>query len=284
VRIATSEKFVDAFAYLRAVLKTGETSERTFELTTICIHLNPANYTVWEYRRAILKALKKDLRDEFTFSEEIIVENSKNYQVWHHRYVLVKWTGDASDERRFTSLILEDDCKNYHAWQHRQSIVAQFNLIGDEEVIFSSKCLAEDFRNNSAWNYRFFIISSMDGYSNPVILEREILFTQEVIRKAPNNESPWNYLSGILLNEGVSSRSDLLDFCQSIRRFPGRPSPYCLAFLVDAYVELVEKKENVKENSESAFELLKELETIDATRVKYWKYQRHLLENLIAAQ
>jgi protein farnesyltransferase/geranylgeranyltransferase type-1 subunit alpha len=45
--IAYPEKYSDATAYLRAVMATGEKSERVLELTGDVIKLNPAHYTVW---------------------------------------------------------------------------------------------------------------------------------------------------------------------------------------------------------------------------------------------
>lgn len=66
-------------------MNKGEISERAFELTTECTRLNPANYSVWEYRRHLLRQLNKDLTEELDFCEESIQDNLKNYQVWHHR-------------------------------------------------------------------------------------------------------------------------------------------------------------------------------------------------------
>lgn len=57
-------------------------SERAFELTNTCCQLNPANYSVWQFRRNLLKALTKDFDPEFKFIEEMIQENPKNYQIW----------------------------------------------------------------------------------------------------------------------------------------------------------------------------------------------------------
>ena len=81
-----------------------------------------------------MKALNKDLNEEMDFIEKIIVYNQpKNYQVWHHRKVIVEWLQEASKEKYLTETVLAKDAKNYHAWQHRQWIIKTFKF-----VIFSN--------------------------------------------------------------------------------------------------------------------------------------------------
>jgi protein farnesyltransferase/geranylgeranyltransferase type-1 subunit alpha len=110
----------------------GEKTDRALALTTDCTWLNPANYTVWQYRREILETRKEDkskLQEELEYTERMIKYNSKNYQVWHHRKVIVDWLHDPGDELAFVQTVLSKDAKNYHAWQHRQWCIQTFKLV-----------------------------------------------------------------------------------------------------------------------------------------------------------
>lgn len=281
VAIAYSEQFRDVYDYLRAVLKSGEKSERVLELTSDAAQLNPANYTVWQYRRDVLLHLNCNLQNELEYISDTIKEHPKNYQVWHHRRVIVEWLNDASKELQFTNEVLALDSKNYHAWQHRQWVVSTFKLF-TAEMEFVDSLLKSDVRNNSAWNQRHFLIVHTSGFTSDVI-NKELNFTTSTIREVENNESAWNYLRGVLCHTesgNISSEDFILKFCQELYG-KGSRGPYLLAFIIDVCEEFFELGvSNEFFTIQKALQLCEDLALDhDKIRKEYWKYRsRHLTQ------
>lgn len=231
--------FVETMSYLRAVLQTDEHTERTLNLTSICLQQNPANYTTWHFRRRILATLtssspKKNIvnatssdiiyydpdrvKTDLALASKLGGVNPKNYQIWYHRQsVLTSLVNDddevglkwAHDELEYTANVFENDPKNYHSWSHRQWIVRQVNneAIWESELVYADKLIMDDIRNNSAWNHRWFITHRAKKFP-PMSVANSILEADYAIHIAemdPFNESPWRYLIGILKEQYRSS-------------------------------------------------------------------------------
>nr|CAG4645629.1 EOG090X08PK [Lynceus sp. MCZ IZ 141354] len=225
----------------------------------------------------LLKELHSDLRAELTFIREIIEENPKNYQVWHHRRVIVDCLQDPSHELRFTEIILSQDAKNYHAWQHRQWVLSTFKIL-DDELDYIERLLAEDVRNNSAWNQRFFVIN-LGNIAD--VADREIAYAVDALKKVSDNESAWSYLRGVLKASQLplKGKEEVEDLC-AVLKSRNCQSPHFLAFTLDQIDEELAKdaKEVNKSLLSSALEICRELaEEVDPIRKEYWSYQSRVL-------
>ena len=97
--------------------------------------MNPAHYTVWLYRFDIVRELNISLRDEIAWLNGVSLEHLKNYQIWHHRQLLLDdlypalaisdddVAALARSETDFVEKMLDLDAKNYHVWSYRQYLV-----------------------------------------------------------------------------------------------------------------------------------------------------------------
>lgn len=249
--IAYSEDFVCAYDYLRAALRSDELSERFLRLTGLCLKLNPANYTVWHYRRKILSALSTSKeggkgKDDGGFFEPSLVAsdlllaaklgggNPKNYQIWYHRRALLEPSFEkagakddeevlraAREELSYVRTVLGEDAKNYHAWSHRQWInrTIDSSPLWSEEKDFTHALISDDPRNNSAWNQRWFVMHyGLNVPLKPGDAMLECQYTLQAAALDPHNESPWRYLIGVVKEQekldGGGTIPGLVDFCQ----------------------------------------------------------------------
>ncbi|KAH8108791.1 farnesyltransferase [Phellopilus nigrolimitatus] len=199
--------YKDATDYFRGIVKIGELSERVLELTESIIRLNPAHYSAWQYRYQTLLAIDAPLDRELALMDELAEKYLKNYQVWHHRRLLLQRgvLGESpAAELTFIARGLASDAKNYHTWAYRQWVLAHFNqdALWAGELRYVESMLEDDVRNNSAWNHRFFVVFASGvrkgDEDREEVARRELAFTKEKIALAPNNASAWNYLRGVL--------------------------------------------------------------------------------------
>lgn len=291
-----------AMGYLRAVMASQEHSPRVLTLTEHIITLNAAHYTVWLYRAATLFALNSSISAELEWINNIALENQKNYQIWHHRQLLIDTLYPtiqndeaalmqlADTEIDFMTQMFHEDAKNYHVWSYRQYFVRKLNLFNDAELKSIEELLRLDIRNNSAWSHRFFVVFSNPEYSTPdlkatehdpripdSIIDREIEFSKAATFEAPQNQSPWNYIRGVL-RKGGRKLSTLECFAGEFVKLPDGEgaeedvkSSHALDFLADCWSEMNEPKK-----ADKALELLGE--KYDRIRKNYWEWRRQLLK------
>lgn len=289
--------------YLRAIMAAKEHSPRVLDLTEHIISLNAAHYTVWLYRASTLLTLNSSIPDELEWVNNVALENQKNYQIWHHRQILIDHLYDsissdpaalnslAESEVAFMTEMFNEDSKNYHVWSYRQWLVRKLDLFNESEIKCIEVLLRQDVRNNSAWSHRFFVVFSDPKYCTPEskatepdseipneILDREIWFAQAATYEAPQNQSPWNYIRGVL-KKGGRKLASLESFAGEFVKIPEKEvegeddvkSSHALDFLADAWAE---KGEN--EKADRALSLLGD--KYDRIRKNYWDWRRTLLK------
>lgn len=241
-----------------------ECSPRCLRLTEHVISMNPAHYTVWLYRFKIIKSLGIPIPEEIEWLNEVALANLKNYQIWHHRQLVLDYyypsiAADATavkqlfrDEIQFINTMLDEDTKNYHVWSYRQHLVTKLGMWNVTELGATQNLIEDDVRNNSAWAHRFFLVFSDPSVHSPgvsatehdpkvpaSIIDREVDYTKGKIVIAPQSQSSWNYLRGVLA-KGGRSVSDMVDFAEQFVSDLGQDtenvtSSHALDLLADAY-------------------------------------------------
>lgn len=279
MEIKYTPKFEETFGYFRAMLTKNEISERSLGLTSDCIAIQPSNFSVWYFRRKILKELTHHMENELKYVTTVISLEPKNYQVWHHRRAIVEWLKDASEEKEFTAFILKMDCKNYHAWQHRAWAVKEFQLWSGE-LEFTEMQLDLDLRNNSSWNHRYFVTQNTKKHDDPLWLENEIKFVMSKIYLCSSNESSWSYLRGILklVHSGISKDTVIEKFCENLYQNEDCRSSHLLAFMVDAIWEKLTDCDNRQALLAKAVALCDDLQKNDKIRSNYWRFIKQRFE------
>ncbi|KAK2766728.1 CAAX geranylgeranyltransferase alpha subunit [Arachnomyces sp. PD_36] len=281
--IAYTPEYEEATAYLRAVMAADEMSDRALELTEDVIRLNPAHYTVWLYRAKILFSLNKDLNEELAWLNKIALKYLKNYQIWHHRQLLLSsdtyFPTLPASEPAFLKSMFDLDSKNYHVWTYRHWLVRHFKLWDSPREIQDVETLIDaDVRNNSAWNHRWMlkfgprgedvldggmpVVSGSEGkvgmdVVDEDLVDAEVEYVREKILLAPQNRSPWAYVRGVLRVSG-RGMAELKGFAEGFVSIGGEggdgdvvvKSGHALEWLADVYAEEGRRDEGEGEEGE----------------------------------
>ena len=252
----------------RAVLQSKEISLRVYELTSLVIDCFPTNYVAWVVRRECIDKVKEiDPLQELNWLDDMMVENQKNYQIWHHRKLLIEKLNDCSHEKKVLNDIFDSEPKNFHAWSHRIWMIRRFNNTKGE-FEFIDNMLKSDAKNNSVWNFRFFLVQfTNDNKLNKDIIEKEIKYAIDKIKLCPINECPYCYIRGYI-TKFKFKYSDFNFIKEELEKIilNEENNSYGLNLLLDIYEE--EKNEN-KFN-----EIIKKLIKFNYIRKKYYKWRK----------
>ncbi|WVO23079.1 uncharacterized protein IAS62_004424 [Cryptococcus decagattii] len=300
VPIMYSQEYKEAMDYFRAIAAMEEKSERALELTETIVRMNPAHYTVWQYRFSLLISMNKSLEDELQLMNEFAVQNLKSYQVWHHRLLLLDRISpqDPISEIEYIHGSLLPDPKNYHTWAYLHWLYSHFSVLGRiseaqwrSELDWCDEMLRVDGRNNSAWGWRWYLKVSRPGAeTSSRMLQDELIYILKSIHHIPHNVSAWNYLRGFLKHFSLplapllpailpytayqpnpdTEINDAFHLPMPSDPLPQDtplPIPLALEYLADTFIE-----QNKVDDAAEVFEKLSS--KYDRMRAGYWEFRR----------
>jgi protein farnesyltransferase/geranylgeranyltransferase type-1 subunit alpha len=112
LKIKYTEKETKIMDIFRAILLSKEISLRVYEFTSIVIEFFSTNYAAWVLRRQCIDKIKEiELIKELNWLDEMMLLNQKNYQIWHHRKLLIDKMNDASNEKKLLDQVFSSQPK-----------------------------------------------------------------------------------------------------------------------------------------------------------------------------
>ena len=207
-RIDYPNDFRMAYDYQRALWKSNEIhTDRALQLTALCLKFNPANYTVWHFRRLCLDQLYGSntstdndnnnncdlsyIDHEMLLASVLGGDNPKNYQIWYHRRVILEKLTQSNKtildhnskeqihsyyrkELQYIANVLVQDGKNYHAWSQRQWVITTLaNSLASSSLGKEEEQQQHEKDTSSVW-------------------EDEMIFVDQLIQNDVRNNSAWN--------------------------------------------------------------------------------------------
>lgn len=219
----------------------GKKDKEALELNTKLLKINPEFYTMWNYRREVIKdgilpelkaAEERDsfMDTELRFAQECLLRFPKTYWIWTHR----KWCLENADspdwkkEMAMVSYALTKDERNFHAWNYRRYVLAKYEeslpetsrgAVKPKELDFTEQKINKNFSNFSAWHQRSKVIPQlMEENRQGKCLDKELVeklnnaelffnsemeYVKNAIFMDPNDQSVWLYLRWLLTKPDI---------------------------------------------------------------------------------
>eukprot|EP00741_Cyanophora_paradoxa_P025202 tig00000350_g24327.t1 len=228
---AKAEKYGQLRAAVFRMRADRACNEEALALTAQFLAVSPENYTIWNYRREILKELLKDkteeeskaiCKQELSVVDSALAVNPKVYCLWWHRRWLIG-TGfcDPQRELQLCAKYLDLDERNFHTWYYRMDMAKLVRETPEDALAFTTKKINQNCSNYSAWHFRSkFYPQSMqksspkgDACLTPDVLKSELALVQQAYFTEPSDQSAWLYHRWLLNESKVlhpEERKDLL--------------------------------------------------------------------------
>ena len=204
-------------------MKKSEFSIELLQQISKLLQTNPEYYTMWNYRRLILRHL---------FSQS--VKDGSNLPPSEERTIDVQ-SVDAliSDDLDFLFPLLRKFPKCYWIWSYRLWILGEATRLlppsdarayWQRELSLASKMLNLDNRNFHGWGYRRIVVEALESQklspegNSSNLTENEFAYTTKMIESNLSNFSAWHYRSKIivkLLNERKADDETRIEFLKN---------------------------------------------------------------------
>jgi geranylgeranyl transferase type-2 subunit alpha len=205
-------------------ISSNDLSKETLSLVTKVLVKNPEYYTVWNYRRRLIRSILADGAsndkatsvDELNFLVPLLLQFPKCYWIWNYRIWLLNLAeevGTSEDalqildgELGLVGKMLARDERNFHGWDYRRHIIAQIERLRgtnqpsmvQSEFAYTTRMIRKGLQNFSALHYRSRLIPRMLQEQGASANERRKFFEEELdlMQEAlidPYNQSAWFY-------------------------------------------------------------------------------------------
>ncbi|KAE8133383.1 hypothetical protein BDV38DRAFT_258308 [Aspergillus pseudotamarii] len=230
------EKYQELDQFVRAKIAEQQYTPETLQKISELLTKNPEYYTVWNYRRRVLRheftqaASREAAADQITalikndllFLMPLLRSFPKCYWIWNYRLWLLdeaKRLLPLSISRRIweeelalVGKMLRLDSRNFHGWGYRRVVVDTLETLTPEEkgesmaqaeFEYAKKMIGTNLSNFSAWHYRTKLIQRLLNEKSATDAERRKMLNDELelIHRAlcdPYDQSLWFYHQNLM--------------------------------------------------------------------------------------
>ncbi|KAL8657917.1 MAG: hypothetical protein Q9226_001442 [Calogaya cf. arnoldii] len=186
-------------------------------MTTRLLETNPEYYTIWNYRRLLLRSFFENATPSTSGTED-----SSNKYSTVQQYI--------TDDLAFLLPLLRKFPKCYWIWNYRLWLLAEATRLLPSPIVYQlwqkelglvGKMLTLDSRNFHGWGYRRQVVSALEqlsvamGSTTTSMTEDEFAYTTKMIESNLSNFSAWHRRSRLiprLLSERNASHGERREF------------------------------------------------------------------------